>query len=105
MNATTQPQRLFGGTVHSALVHAVTQWDIRQSRRKHHNPYALAHYLGAVERVESAVTAGATLRAAIVAAFNDRLRDHVLRAVNEPVATADEIRGTDRASLRAFLRG
>ena len=87
---------LFGGTIHSALVHAATEQDRKQearaakSRRGYHNPYALAQYLARIEEVESDIAAGATVRAALVAAFSDRLLDHMLRAVGEAPHAREE---------------
>ena len=87
--------RLFGGTVGSALRHALTAYDRKQeeaartNRKRHHNPYALAHYLNRVADIEADIAAGATPRAAILAAFTAPLTNIALRAVGE----ANEIAG------------
>lgn len=84
--------RLFGGTIHSALVHAATQYDIRQARGKYHNPYALAQYLMRIDDIDKDIAAGAKPRAALLAAFSDRLLDAMLKAIGEPPFTLDEKR-------------
>jgi hypothetical protein len=76
----------------SQLIHAVTEYDRRQSKRPGHNPYAIAHYCGAVQNVETAVDGGMDLRAAIMDSFNGRLCDWVLKSVNLPTMTKDEAR-------------
>jgi hypothetical protein len=68
--------------LYSDLASAVTQYDIRQSRKRYYNHHALGIYLGRVEEIVAQVEAGADLRTAITAGFCDRLRDHVLRSVS-----------------------
>lgn len=72
------------------LIHAVTAYDRKQEGRRGYNRYALAQYL---DRVEDASKHGGTLRQALVANFNDRLLDVCLKAVGEPKATYEELRG------------
>lgn len=84
--------RMFGGTVHAALVHAATQYDIRQARGKRYNHYALAQYLRRIQEVEEEIAAGKPLRAALLGAFHGRLLDCSLVAVGEPKFTRDEMR-------------
>ena len=55
------------------LAHHVTQWDIRQSRSRYHNPFALGIYLERAERVANEVAAGECLSVALARNFNDRL--------------------------------
>ena len=87
--------RMFGGSIHAALVHAATQYDTRQARGKRYNPYALAQYLGRITEVEADIKRGATPRAALLAAFNDRLLSCLLKAINEPDFTIEEKRAAD----------
>lgn len=80
-----------------ALLHALTSYDRRQeaaARRpgRYHNPYALAHYCGALQRTDERVAAGLTLREALVMSFCGRLLDVVLRAAGEPLSTDSEQR-------------
>lgn len=84
--------RMFGGTVRSALVHAVTQYDIRQARGKRYNVYALAQYLNRVDDICQDIAAGATPRAAIVAGMTGPLLACCLKAIGE-AATRDEMSG------------
>ena len=75
------------------LSHAVTEYDRRQQGKRGYNVYALAQYLGAVNKVEDAVKSGKSLRAALVANFNGRLLDVCLKAVGEAASTSLEQRG------------
>ena len=80
--------KLFGGTIHSALVHAATDYDRRQGARA--NPYALGQYLIKIDEVVADIAKGATPRTALLAAFNDRLLDKLLIAIGEPKFTRNE---------------
>jgi hypothetical protein len=88
--------KLFGGTLHSALVHAVTEFDRKEearaarSKRGYHNIYALAQYLKRVEDIEADIANGATVRAAILAGMSGKLCAHVLKAVGETTQTDSE---------------
>lgn len=82
--------RLFGGTIHTALVHAATAYDRRREGKPGHNVYALAQYLKRIDEVERDIAKGATVRRALIAAFSDRLLDAMLKAVGEPKHTRDE---------------
>lgn len=100
--------RLFGGSIHAALTHAATQFDARAESLaaktgRYHNPYALAHYFKAIERVETAINNGMSPRKAVIGCFNGRLRDCMLKAINEPKATLEEIKEADSASFRALF--
>jgi hypothetical protein len=80
--------------LHYTLLHAVTEYDRKQSTRPGYNRYALAHYLGAInERIEPAIAAGSTVRAALVSNLSGRLLDVCLKSVGEPVSTREEQRG------------
>lgn len=71
------------------LNHAVTRYDRAQARGRSYNPNALALYLARVDEVVDAYLRGATVQAAIDAAFSDRLLDRVLIALRDagwPVA-------------------
>jgi len=75
------------------LVHAAASFDraneerSKRSKRGHYNPYALAQYLVRIDEALDQIANGATLRAALLDCFNDRLCDHLLKAVGEPSAT------------------
>ena len=55
------------------LDHLLTQWDIKQSKNKYYNPYALGIYLARAEDLIESVNKGATISEAIDTHFNDRL--------------------------------
>lgn len=73
----------------SLLTHAVTRYDraeaakAARNRRAYYNPYALGIYLGRVDDIMADLEKGSTLEDAVAAAFNDRLRDHVLKFCTE----------------------
>jgi hypothetical protein len=73
--------------LHFKLVHAVTEYDRKQSTRRGYNIWALPQYLGACEAAEADIAAGKPLRKAIVSNFCGRLLDAVLKAVGESKAT------------------
>lgn len=74
------------------LSHAATDYDRKQSTRKGYNMYALSHYLGAIQDIETAVDAGIPLREAIVTYTNGRLATALLKAVGLPALTIEEAR-------------
>jgi hypothetical protein len=90
---TKSPFRFFGGTIKSALTHAFTQYDERQSKGTRYNPYALGLYLKRIEDVLADIERGAPVREAIIAAFSGSLLSHALKAVGEQKATKDELSG------------
>ena len=83
--------------VRTRLVNAATQYDIRQSKRPGHNPYALAQYFQAIESLCSSIdpdngpTAG-QIRTCILHWFSGRLADAMLKAVMQEKATKEEAR-------------
>ena len=62
------------------LVHAVTRYDAKQSRKRGWNPYALPQYLERVEAIVEDVEAGADPAAAIQAGFLGTLATACLKA-------------------------
>lgn len=88
------------------LVSAATAYDQRceaQERRRRYpvNIYRLGHILGRIDEVMADIEAGASPRAALLAAFNDRLLDALLKAVGEPKFTRDEMLGQGYTYRRA----
>lgn len=79
-------------TMRDKLVHAVTEWDRKQSAKRHYNPYGLGIMLERVDEVASIIERGGDARTEIMAGFNDRLLDHLLRSVGLPTATISEHR-------------
>ena len=79
--------------IHAKLFNAVTEFDRKQAKKLFYNRYALGHYCAALERVNEAMDAGASLREAILANFLGRLLSAVLKAAGEPDFTIDEKRG------------
>jgi hypothetical protein len=77
--------------IHHALVHAVTEYDRKESTKRGYNMYALAMYIGRVNDVEEDVNSGVPLRQALLRGFNGRVLDVCLKAVGEPKFTKDEM--------------
>lgn len=72
------------------LLHAVIEWDRKQSTKKFYNPHGLGIMFKMVDMVSADIEAGADPRKAIIAGFNGRLLDHVLRSVGLPTASKEE---------------
>jgi hypothetical protein len=70
------------------LAHHVTQYDIKQSARRFHNPHALALYLRAADRAASMVADGLPLADALAHCFNDRLLSFLQRRILSRPAAA-----------------
>ena len=68
-------------TLKDKLIHAVTQYDIKQSKRAGHNPYALGHYFAAVDNICADIDAGVAPVAAIEKHTLDRFQDVCKRAI------------------------
>lgn len=68
-----RPSALAALPLGQQLAHHVTQYDIKQSARRHYNPHALALYLRAADRAAAMVADGTPLADALAACFNDRL--------------------------------
>lgn len=65
------------------MAHIVTAYDIKESTKRSYNRYALPQYLGAVQAVCAELQANPELetRKVIVAHFNGRLCDAILRGL------------------------
>ena len=73
----------------AALLHALTLADKRQKS----NPYALAHYMGALQAAEEMIaTEGLSLRQALKTAFCGSLVNKLVKAAGMEPLTEDEIR-------------
>ena len=79
-------------TTHDTLVHAVTEYDRKQSTRKGYNMWALPQYLRAIDNVEREIADGMELRPAITHNFCGRLLDVVLKSVGLSQSTDAEQR-------------
>jgi hypothetical protein len=71
----TMPRRslIAALSLQQQLAHHVTQWDVRQARRRFYNPHALALYIKAADRAADMVADGLPLADALAYCFNDRL--------------------------------
>lgn len=82
-------------TLEHKLLHAVTEYDRKQSAKQGYNPYALSHYLGAInERILPAIAEGKSTRQAILGAMCGQLANICLKVAGEPRMTDAEKRGS-----------
>ena len=84
---------MFGNNIRAALVHAATRYDVRQSKGKRYNQYALGQYFKRIDEVCNDIGKGADPRAAIVAAFTGPLLNAMLKAIDASPASRDEMTG------------
>lgn len=68
-------------TVHDTLVHVLTQYDIKQSKKPGYNRYALPQYFAALKEVDRLLRKGDTVTMALTTYFNEPLRSRLLKAV------------------------
>lgn len=71
--------------VRLAIVSALTEYDIRASKRKDYNRWALGHYFRALEDVDDQVARGIGLMDALERAFTGRLHDCVAKAARSAI--------------------
>ena len=87
-------------TERDKVSHALIQYDEREAKKSYHNPYAIGHYLAALEKAESAVSSGATWRDALMSNFNGKLLSAVLRSIGEKPASKEETQTRDLEFFR-----
>jgi hypothetical protein len=75
------------------LTHAVTEYDRKESSKKHYNRFALGQYFERIADIRADLDRGAEVRAAIVAGFTGRLLDVCLKSVGESTSVDAEQRG------------
>jgi len=88
--------RLFGGTIRSALVHAATRYDERQSHTKSYNHYALPQYFARIDDVMADIAKGASPVDAVKAGFHGPLLRTLLKAIGAPLPTKSDMSGEGR---------
>jgi hypothetical protein len=76
------------------IVSLLTAYDEKQSSKKSYNRYALGIYLNQLDNVILDIELGADPRAAIVAGFNGRLLDFILRGLGMAVSSKEEQMGS-----------
>jgi hypothetical protein len=83
-------------TLKNKLILAASAYDRRRANKPGYNIYALAQYFTRIDEVLADIDAGASPRAALLAAFSDRLLDALLVGIGEPKHTRaekDAVRG------------
>lgn len=71
-----------------ALIHAVTEYDRRESTKPGYNIYALPQYLGAVPKVAAAYNDGAALPEAVCVGYSGKLANYLIREVGKALHAA-----------------
>jgi hypothetical protein len=74
-------------TTHDKLIHAVTQYDRKQSKKAGYNRNALGIYFARVDDICADIGAGASVADAIAAGFDGRLAAHCLRSLECDIPT------------------
>jgi hypothetical protein len=72
------------------LIAAASAYDRRRTTKPGYNIYALAQYFARIDEVLADIDAGATPRAALLAAFSDRLLDALLVGIGEQKHAKEE---------------
>lgn len=72
------------------LIHAVTEYDRKESKKRSYNRHAIGIYFQRVDEVCADIERGADTRKAIMAGFDGRLADACLRAVGLPITKQSE---------------
>ena len=67
--------------VHDKLLHALTQYDIKESKKKNYNYYALSQYIRALDSVVEEIKSGVDTEVAIISHFNNPLQAKLLKVV------------------------
>ena len=67
--------------LHAALLHVITTYDLKQSKRPGYNRYALSQYFGALAETERLLARGETPTYAVIAYFNEPLASRLLKEV------------------------
>lgn len=76
--------------IKARLVATAMQFDLKASKRRGYNPWAIAQYLERIDLVCAEITLGTKVRDALLNGFNDRLLTAMLKAVGEPDFTPGE---------------
>ena len=78
---------------HNKLVHALFEYDQKESKKKYYNPHAMAIYLLALDEAESEVKQGETVRQAILNHFcGSKILNILFKAIGQEKATELESR-------------
>jgi hypothetical protein len=78
--------------IHSRIASALTQHDREQYTKPGWNPYALGHYMGAVQNIHDSIKGGMSARQAVLTHLTGRVADKALKSISEPRATKEERR-------------
>ncbi len=79
------------------LISAFTEYDRRESSKRHYNHNALGIYFARADDICADIAKGAEPRAAICAGLSDRLLNFILRKMNLTAPTNAECRGDGSA--------
>jgi len=65
------------------LLHALTQYDIKESKKQNYNHYALGQYIMALDMVMDEIKNGIDSNVAIINHFNNPIQAKLLKVVME----------------------
>lgn len=69
--------------LHSTLVHVVTQYDMRQSKKPYYNIHALPLYLEAIEKLEKDYASGIPFEKCADKYFGNPICKNLIKAYNK----------------------
>jgi hypothetical protein len=72
------------------LVNALTEYDIKQSKKKFYNVHALPLYFRALQKCVNFANKGHELRLCLLNCFNGQLLDKLLKKMDLPLHTKEE---------------
>ena len=70
---------MMDATTRARLLSIVTEYDIRESKKKYWNHYALGHYCKAIDNVAEAMAGGMSIEDALPEGFCGSLLRHVAK--------------------------
>ena len=76
-------------TLRRKMIHTVTMYDQKESKKKYYNKWALPQYIRGVNDAY-AMMPDKGVRTALMKVFNNRLLNNLLKAVGEPKITKEE---------------
>lgn len=77
-------------TIRQKLLHALTEHDRKESKKKGHNIHFLGVAIGRLDEIMPRIEQGENIRQVLLTSFNDRLLSRLLNAVGEEDFTLEE---------------
>jgi hypothetical protein len=77
---------------HVRLCSYLTQWDVKQSKKRFHNPHALGIYFQAADDARAKFEHNGDVREILLSCFCDRLLSFLLKSFGQTDFTAEEMK-------------